>query len=372
MWPLALAALTLFVFTLPLVPAILEWKRRRDIRPLPIDPDHTLDVAFVAAEFRAAIEREGNLPISRGADNLASTYTQFRHVQDDFKPTAAQATVGVCADMLVSSRRLALPDGFTFTRDLYAYETLRTGRCNHLEALLSEGMIVVRDGSILRRWAYGYSVFVEPHCHLLGPVSADHDLSVDCATAFSSLSAPLICFGRAAQPEHHAVSRSAARNSGYANGGALHLDEIAPPADAHAGRWLVKHSLDLPEGSAYRSDIVVHGDLCIGAGTWIAGSIKASGNITIGEDARIDGAIIAANKITLGSRAFAAGPVAAEREIEVGVYNEIGTAACPTTVVAPHVRVHSGAVVHGSVNALQEGQVVAPSISRLNDAESTP
>ncbi|BDB29057.1 polymer-forming cytoskeletal protein (plasmid) [Cupriavidus sp. P-10] len=359
MWPLLLAALTLLTFMLPLLPAILEWRRRRDIRPLPIDGEHTLDVAAVAAGFRSMIERQDDLSFQRGMEHPVSSLRPVAHVTNTFEPTAAQIATGVCAQTLVARGALSLPDGYTFARDIFGQDGICTGRKNRVQALLSDGVIVLREGSELNRWAHARSVRVEPQCQLLGPLCALHAVHIDDDCRFASVSAPVIRFGPA-EPIRGGDSRTkGAAQPAPREASATPLE----PAEARDGRWLVTHDLRLPADSLYLGDLVVHGNLWLGTGTRIGGSVKASGSIWLQAQVRIDGALVAADAITVGDTCSVAGPMAAEREIAVSAHSVIGAAAQPTTVVAPVLRVQVGAVIHGAVCALEEGRVVSTGVA---------
>lgn len=354
MWPLLLGILTMLVFGLPLVPAVLEWRRRCDVRPLAIDSEHTLDVAAVAADFRSMVERQDEKSGLRGVAHPVSALRPVVHVTGTFMPTAAEAFIGVCARTIVASGSLVLPDSYTFSRDIYGRRGIATGRRNRMQVLLSEGEILMRSGSELQRWAHARSVHVEPRCRLLGPLSALYSIRLEDDCEFTSVSAAVIGFGArhlAAPPDMDATAPP---------GGDWAHAVLNPPEASH-GRWLVTHDLTFPASTLYRGDLVVHGDLWIGSGARIIGSIKASGCIWLGSRVRIDGALIAGGAISVARECVIAGPVASEREIDVGARSTIGAANKRTTVVAPVLHVRVGTVVYGTACAPEDGRVVSDS-----------
>lgn len=354
MWPLLLGILTMLVFGLPLVPAVLEWRRRCDIRPLAIDSEHTLDVAAVAAVFRAMVERQDEKSGLRGLAHPVSALRPVVHVTGTFMPTAAEAFLGACARTIVTSGSLVLPDSYTFSRDIYGRRGICTGRRNRMQALLSEGEILMRSGSELQHWAHARSIHVEPRCGLRGPVSALYSIRLEDECEFTSVSAAVIGFGArhlAPAPDMDATAPA---------GGDWAHAVLAPP-EAADGRWLVTHDLTFPASTLYRGDLVVHGDLWIGSGARIIGSVKASGCIWLGSRVRIDGALIAGGGISVARECVIAGPVASEREINVGARSTIGAANKRTTVVAPVLHVRVGTVVYGAACAPEDGRVVSDS-----------
>ncbi|MDT6962682.1 hypothetical protein QTN24_14345 [Cupriavidus sp. SZY C1] len=367
MWPLLLAGLTLLVFTLPLMPAIIEWQRRSDIRPLAIDPDHTLDVAAVAAEFRAMVTRLKDFPAQADMDGATTSLGPISHVNGRFALDTTDTGAGQCHQTLVASDVLALPNSYTFTKAIYAHDGLLTGQDNVLESLMSDGVIVLGHGSALRRWAHARCLKIEPECSLQGPVCAQHAILVNGDCSFTSLRAPVIRFGGPAL---------ATADDGDGPGDPApqtHTNAVQPltPGDARDGRWFVTRDLTLPPGGSYEGDLIVHGSLWIGTGTQIVGSVKASGRITVAPRVRIDGALIAGGGIAIGGCSRITGPVAGEREIEVGPDCVFGSPARPTTVVASVLRVYPGTVAHGSVCALEDGRAIAPCVQPLIN-EPTP
>ncbi|WP_434032683.1 hypothetical protein [Cupriavidus sp. a3] len=353
MWALLLGILTMLLFGLPLIPAVLEWRRRLDVRPLAIDSEHTLDVAAVAADFRAMVGRGGARQGLRGRLYSANALRPLVQVTGTFMPTAAEAFIGTCARTIVTSGSLVLPDGYTFSRDIYGRRGISTGRRNRMQVLLSEGEILVRSDSEVQRWAHARTVHVEPRCRLLGPLSALYAMRLEEDCEFTSVSAAEIGFGGrhlAAPPDMDATAPP---------GGDWAHEVLNPPSEPSDGRWLVTHDMTFPAGTLYRGDLIVQGDLWIGSGARVIGSVKANGRIWLGSRVRIDGALIAGGAISIARECAIAGPVAAEREIEVGARSVIGAANKRTTVVAPVLRVRVGTVVYGAACAPEKGRVLA-------------
>lgn len=352
MWPLLLATLTMLVFGLPLVPAVLEWRRRSDVRPLAIDSEHTLDVAAAAAVFRAMVTPQHEKSGLHGHAHRINALRPVVQVTGTFMPTATEACNGVCSRTIVTSGSLVLPDSYTFSADIYGRRGICTGQRNRMQVLLSEGEILMRSGSELQRWAHARSVHVEPGCRLLGPLSALYTIRLEEDCEFTSVSAAVVGFGArhlAAPPD---MDQAAPPGGDWAHA-------VLNPPEASDGRWLVTHDLTFPASTLYRGDLVVHGDLWIGAGARIIGSVKASGSIWSGARVRVDGALIAGSTISVGRECAIAGPVAAEVEIEVGARSIIGEANQRTTLVAPVLHVWAGTVVYGAACAPEEGRVLS-------------
>ncbi|SPA51793.1 hypothetical protein [Cupriavidus taiwanensis] len=350
MWPLTLALLTLLVLALPLTPALLEWRRQRDIGPLPIDGEHTLDVGAVAAGFRALLTAQPVLPGQAARATPDLSLEPLVRVNGAFVPSPAESAVGLCARTIVGAEAVLLPDDYAFARDIYGRRSIRTGQRNRLQGLLSDGGIVMAAGSELRRWAHASHVHVGERCRLLGPVGALQSIRLEAGCRFASVSAPVVRFGRAGGADGTAASRYAGAPAG----------ELSP-AEARDGRWLVAQDFTFPANRLYRGDLVVHGNLRIGTGAHIAGSVKASGSIRLEAGARIGGALIAGAAISVEQGCAIGGPVAAEREIRLARFCVIGSPDRHTTVVAPMLLARVGATVHGAASALELGRVESDS-----------
>ncbi len=129
----------MLVFALPLLPSVFEWRRRRDIRRLAIDGEHTLDVAAVAATFRAMVERRDEGSGLRRTAHEVRDLGPVVHVTGTFIPKAAEAIMGVCTRTVVTSGSLVLPDSHTFSAAIYGRRGISTGgaiacRCCCLKA----------------------------------------------------------------------------------------------------------------------------------------------------------------------------------------------------------------------------------------------
>ncbi|MDQ0140857.1 polymer-forming cytoskeletal protein [Cupriavidus necator] len=350
MWPLALALLTLLVLALPLAPALLEWRRQRDVGPLPIDGEHTLDVGAVAAGFRALLAAQpapGQAALAATDGSLAPLLS----VTGAFVPSPAEAALRLCTRAIVGAEAVLLPDDYAFSRDIYGRGSIRTGQRNRLQGLLSDGDIVMGAGSELQCWAHASDVRVGERCHLLGPVGALQSIRLEPGCRFASVSAPVIRFGRAGGDDAgEPTGTPASPRAGP-------LSAKLVPGAGRDGRWLVAHDFTFPPNRLYHGDLVVHGDLRIGAGAHIAGSVKASGNIRLGAGAGVDGALIAGAAISVERGCAVGGPVAAEGEVQLAPGSVIGAPDRPTTVVAPVLSVRVGATVYGAASALELGRV---------------
>jgi len=352
MWFALLLGLNVVVFGLPLVPAVREWRRGSDVGPLQIDAEHTLDVTAVASEFRAMLERRC---ASGWMDGPVDALGHVVTVRGAWVPTPLEQALQTCSYVIAARGRLILRDNFVFTRAMYATQGVTSGTGNHLQAVLAEGDLFVRSGSVLHRWAYARSAHVQSHCQLQGPLSARQQILIEEECQFSSLIADSIYFGMQAEEP----APCDANPDTVSPHGAYGRDWTSAAADApNAGRWIVEGDYTLPADSYHDGDLVVHGNLRVGSGAWITGSVKASGAMWLEPRVHIGGAVVCARELSIAAKCAIVGPVIAELSIHVGAYCVIGVPSRQTSLVAPEVCISAGATVHGAVSALDDGKVV--------------
>ncbi|WER47976.1 polymer-forming cytoskeletal protein [Cupriavidus sp. WKF15] len=349
MWLILLTVLTLLAFSLPLVPAFAEWRRPRDILPLAIDGEHTLDVCAVAAEFRAMLDTKAGAAARAGAFR-----DQVLKVGSAWTPTSAEHALRRCDRVVIAQGDLELPDHFTFRRELYAKRNLSSGVSNCLLAVLAEGGLLLRQGSVLQHWAHARHARVEPHCSLEGPLSAWQEILIEDGCEFTALTASAIRFGN---PDNRDGGKSAV--AGGARPPPLEQTERAGATSSDEGSHrIIEHDYLLAPGIRHDGDLIVHGDLRIGTAARITGSVKATGSIRLEDHVRIDGALVCGSALFVAPCCAIMGPVIAEESVSIAENCLIGLLSRPTSLAAPEVCVWRGTTVHGAVSAIVGGRAM--------------
>jgi hypothetical protein len=103
-------------------------------------------------------------------------------------------------------------------------------------------------------------------------------------------------------------------------------------------------------------DYVVTHDAVVASGTVIVGNIKAYGHLRVCSGAVVHGSAFAKMDITLEPGATVFGVVSAGQQITMLANSVVGHLSQLSSVSAPVVVVHAGAVVHGSVKAQTLGR----------------
>jgi predicted acyltransferase (DUF342 family) len=362
---LAMAIIFFFVMALvltvlPFVPAIVEWRKKRDAAPLAVVYASEVDVRHFARGFREFVESHlrGVLDACRGSN------TSQRGTLADGTPylVVGGARADVLTDeetadraahsVVLSCNDVFLPQETMFLPEVYADGTIRGGERNIYRAVLAEEDIRMDSESTSLRWLHAArSIQVGSDSVLFGRASADTLIRLERGCRFERLHAPRIEFCFEAEADEFAGGMT------YRESALLRPRDLPNPVEVRVGRWLIDGNVEIPPGKIVKADLVVTGTLWVRPGVHIVGSVKSRKDMHLAKGVEIDGAVVSAQNIHIGNGCRLYGPVIAERSINVGAGAVIGTANQPTTVSAENIDVEPGAVAHGSVWAHGVGRV---------------
>jgi cytoskeletal protein CcmA (bactofilin family) len=349
---LVLVALAGALFMLPLLPAIVELRLKRDAQPLNVIQQHAGEIRHFANGFRkVAVELQGPL---RDCVALGTTAAGRLPDGDEYLliGRADNATwmrggkpQPICRVVVATGADAALPDGMTFAKEIYAAGRLTGGKDSTYRAILGEEDVRLQRASKVTRWAHAVGTFrAEYDCDLYGRVSSDREINLQSGCVFQRLNAPRISFGDAAAKQI----------------GSGALDAVAGPQSlpAPAGRTLYDEDFDVPPGAVIPGSIVTRGKLRIGAGARVLGSAKSDKAMTVDAGACVQGSLISAGTMDIGPDCRVGGPVVAERGLVMESGTRCGAIHSQTTVSAPTIEIEEGALVFGTLWAREEGRVV--------------
>ena len=339
---LVLLAVTLAWFTLPLLPALLELLRPRDIAPLKVVDRSSGLVSFFARNFRQYLER--TLPPEAGAGDYAGKLldgTDFLRV--NLRPASLEAGPGDRAHnrVVILDTPQRLPGGESFLMELYARAPLRGGPKSSFRAVYAEQELALGEGTQVFRWAHANGrLSVGAHSVLRGRISSDAAVTLAGDVVFERIGAPVIAAGA----EHEPPPRPPALPQPY------RLPEHARRVGDH---WRIEGDLGIPEGVWVHDNLVVSGRLRIGLGAIVDGSVKAHQEIELADEAQVSGSVVSRTRVMLGQSAWIGGATIAEQRIRLGRDAVVGRAGQPASVVAPEVELASGATVYGQISAMR-------------------
>ena len=347
---LATAILVIFagiLFTLPLLPAIIELRLKRDAQPLDVIQQHAGEIRHFSYGFRSYITglleplrecvssgttAQGSMP--DGDQYLLLGCTDNTHF------VAAGETSATCQSVVAAGMDVILPDGITFTKEVYAAGEITGGEKSVFRALLGEKDIHLGRASTVIRWAHAVGAFrADRDCDLYGRISSDREIQLESGCAFQRLNAPRIVMGHS-DPEEANIGAETA------------------PTSLPGGRRLVDEDLEIQAGEIVSANIVTRGRLHIGTGARMLGSVKSHEHMTLEAGVHVEGSLISASTMRIGPDCSITGPIIAERGIAIETGTRCGSLWVPTTVSAPTIEIADGVTVFGTIWARTEGQVV--------------
>jgi cytoskeletal protein CcmA (bactofilin family) len=354
-WLLLFFAFQAVLFLLPLLPALVEWRVRRDAQPLKVVREYDGNIKHFANRFRQFLgEQFTELAQAAGKTTVPrngrlATGDRYQLVGADGKPliTDQERAAETVDQLVLGTGVLELGQGLLYQKEVFAAGDIRTGSENSFRALLARGDIVLGEQCDVLRWAHSDSRFTaNRRARLFGRVSANRELVLHGETRFGRMHAPTIRFGDAVpaplpQPESRKV-----------------LERPSSLLDDAAGRWLARGDLELPEASFHHGSLVARGGMTVGAHVIVDGSIKCHGDLHVHAGSRIDGAVVCGGDMVIGPGCTIRGPLICEKSIEIDAGTVLGSVNAETTVTAMEIRVREGVQAHGTIWARELGYVV--------------
>ena len=252
---------------LPMLPALVEWRRPSDVVPLAIDPADALDPPGFARNFAERLQGALDAGETRlGQSTIVSVAASVDGAWP-LEPREAAATYNRRLWHVAGNAKL--PPGQAFLAEVAAWGELRSAPGGLYRALLAgRGLYLAGAGTVLR-WAHAREVEVASGCRLAGRVSAEQRVVVHEQVRFTLLHAPEICF-TGSRPSTDADAAVAARGDLPAPA----FDATQPVEwDAIAERGVASTSLDIPSGRVWQGDLVCRGRLRLGTGCHARGSL---------------------------------------------------------------------------------------------------
>ena len=337
------------MFVLPLIPALVELRRKSDALPLSVVQQNAGEIRYFSDSFRAYMN--GLEPIMQGCVVAGTTATGALPDGEEYvvlgrvdEPLVLALQQRDTTHLVMGSDvDLILPAEARFSKDIYAGGQFIGGIKNNFRAILGEKNVHLGASSRVLRWVHAVGEFTaDAGCGLDGRISSDSLIRLQNDCNFRRLNAPRIEIGVvAANPEASLPQLNRLASSGR------------PPRFLHDGDFEVQ------AGQVIVGDILIRGKLHIHSGARICGSVKSVEDAVIAAGVAVEGSLISAQKMRIGPHCAIHGPVIAERELAIARGSRCGTLEHPTTVSAPKIEIEEGVAVFGTLWARDYGQVVA-------------
>jgi cytoskeletal protein CcmA (bactofilin family) len=340
------------MFMLPLVPALVELRRKSDALPLSVVQQNAGEIRHFADGFRIYIKSLE--PILQRCVDSGTTDTGIlsdgeKYVVlgrvDEPQMRSLENQDPVNPVLIIAGVDLVVPPEVTLSKEIYARGQFNGGEKSSYRAILGERNVHLGEASRVLRWVHAAGEFTaDLGCKLYGRTSSDLLIRLRADCSFLRMNAPCIEIGDAAS--HTAAAPPEPT-----------IPSVRLPGTSL--RLLHDGDFEILTGQVVRSNIVIRGNLHIRSGAQVCGSVKSVKNIVIEDGVSVEGSLISARKMHIGQNCAIHGPVIAERELVIATGTQCGTQQYPTTVSAPRIELEEGVVVFGTVWARESGQVVA-------------
>lgn len=372
LWPIILILVVAFLFTLPLLPGVVELIRRTDIEPLRVSQAYDITPFYFAEGFRSYIQKTfPNIHSAQNHNASLEDNTQYQLVGEKGIPNLDTSKIN--RRLLLSAHTLNLPANELFETEIYSAQAILTGENNFFRALLADGNLHMRDHCTVVRWAHSNGeMSVGRHSKLFGRATSNHSIILGDDVQFERLHAPqiLTALSNGLTPPPLTTELTL-------------LEELEDVKIQYGRRWLLNERLDFPAAHLFDGDIITGTTASIGNDAHIKGSIKCNAQADasyhlqrtgilartnrktarceLGERVRIDGSLISSHDLYIGQYCQIFGPVIAEGVMVIGKGTVIGSPDCPTTVKAPRIIIEDGCTIYGTLWASEGGIVRATS-----------
>lgn len=347
------------LFLLPLAPAILEWLRPTDAAPLNVVREYGGHIGHFAASFQGFVDTQ----LRPFLDRAAMGRVQVKETLPDgtrvmalpggsaLREVGQSAGIRETAHLILSAGDLSLAGEHIYSSEIYADGTLRSGSGLVLRAVLAKGDIYLGSEAYVLRWLHADGIVLAgENSRLYGRTSAGQRLVLGQGCHFARMYAPRIEFA----PMSPQVLASPCQTLYYR--AAFEMPEKLHSSDK--GRWLMRGSLTVAANTWHRGHLIASEELRVEAGAYVSGAVKGH-HVRLGSGSRVHGSVVAGAWVVMERDSQAMGPIVAEDMVEIGPGCVVGAPGYPTTITAPRIRIAPGALVHGSVWAREEGEVLS-------------
>ena len=295
LWGVAWVILTAMVFTLPLLPGLMELKLGRDAQPIAIDHHDNGDTDYRIKLLAPKLPALASLPDASSwwmtDHSQVPGGTHLPAVRTDGSVTLERDAV---ADMVIAERVLQLEEGSQVTHLAHADSVITRGAVTLSGRTSAQSLVVLAAGS--------HAFRVAAPCIVTAPL----------------LAAPPAPQGGETIP----LARLPQRHDG---------------------------NLELAAGQVLEGSLVVDGNLVLHDGARVVGHIKAHGDVDLAAGASVMGAIFADGSIRCAGRNHVLGPISASHTVTLGPGTIAGSSDAQCSVSGWQLVLGPGVAVFGAL-----------------------
>ncbi|MDQ3038497.1 MAG: polymer-forming cytoskeletal protein [Pseudomonadota bacterium] len=377
-WLALLVAANVALLLLPMLPALREW-RRPPPKPLFIPEDDEAGIEYFAASFRQRLATDWNNdpfflaspPASADtgllvlpADSTASMVVPTAHV-GEYRIARAGTLIdgpnasGRALEPVLIGDAIEIAGGKDYLGDIYARSSLRGSGQNIIRAALCDGDIALGPGSGILRWAHAHNLYIGNGSRIPGRISALSSITLGTGCRFVRVKAPAIDLGPQGTWPSSAPSNGVDPRPLRADA----EDQLPTASDGmhwhrDTARWTSDGDIELPAGSVLTGDLIVRGNVTLGAACTIQGSIKSYRDVIMGIGTVIEGSCFARGKIVLKQSSRVFGQLSSIMAITCEDGCTVGRPGRPASTIAPDITIIGTCRFHGSLWARNSGRIL--------------
>jgi predicted acyltransferase (DUF342 family) len=281
---------------LPMVPAIVEGRRKSDALPLDIDQEFSRDPRYMSNSFRSRV-----YPLMANTERgsirpFLARVGESARVTGDWCVAAGE----ICKSVILSSGSVTIGAKAAVT-DVYAAAAVRLDAFARARTITADGEASIGANAIVTHWVDSNGpISVESGVTLGRSTSSGDVLRIGSDCVFRRLFGAPVTTGKTlhSRPSKPDVQEQPASH-------------IAQPRAVFPGDLVVP-----PKDISY-GDKIVRGSVRIFGDAVILGSIKCDGNIEVMENVQILGNLISRRNVIIRPGCFVSGHVFAERELQI-------------------------------------------------------
>ena len=327
------------IILIPFIPTMMEMLSKTDLDPLKIsnqtlkDPRSGPDYLFWHLANLLALENLDELKkkVSVGeATFLNPTLLAI--------PPGQVSIIPAQVARLISASTIELLPNKSYLSKIFSMGSIVTGTDNKLNEMHAQDQLVIASGSKVVWWATGNEVHLHSKVSVPGRVQGKKEVVLDAGVYFHLLDAPLI---RTAQPS--LMIKTAPR-------------EIrAPDQKRPTLRRIEAKDFEIGSGEIFLGDLIVKGNLKIGAGARIYGSLKCHQQLSLEPGVQVFGNIVSLGDLHFLGDDLITGSILCSKKISFASGCKIGTSSQRITCSAHEIVINGNFQAHGTLRAWKSG-----------------
>lgn len=343
---LLISLCTGFLYLLPFIPALLEWKNKSDAAPNQVNFEDRSIVEYSIRIFMEYIKTHCQALINeyKKIDNsqagiLANGQDYFISGKEGlFELPPAYLRQKETKTIILACNNAILP-AINYKERVYALKNIEITKGTTINELVAEGSIKLNKKISLAHLLYSNeSIVIDEGALLNNYVKAKEKIVFLGEAEFQYLHANRLEFNLS-KTKNHAL--------------------LSLPKNAHAlPRTVVNERLVLSKNSIENKHFVVKSSLLIHEDCKIAGSIKSYEDMVLEKNCQVQGALFSKQDIHIYENCFILGPIIATGTIRIGKNCRIGTPDIKTSIIADNIIIEENCLISGMVLAKIEGKVL--------------